>query len=148
MVVSGVWSKTKHLRFLILGPFHKWKYLVYNLWTSDYSLSSFGWLLSNLKCWVNSWFFWKYPKIVHDSLTSLDSPQCTAIIVGMNRYCQSWDNSECSVRYLRVHICHKGCWLAWDTLAQLHVLHFSRFDSWSICPTDSETVFVFQFGGI
>ena len=37
--------------------------------------------------------------------------------------------------------------IAWDTLAQVHGLHFSRLDSWSICHTDSETVFVFQIGG-
>ena len=36
------------------------------------------------------------------------------------------------------------CPLAWDTLAQLHVLHLARLDSWSICHTDSETVLFFN----
>ena len=49
---------------------------------------------------------------------------------------------------LQTHWATWCCTLAWDTLAQVHVLHLSRLHSWSICHTDCETVFVFQFGGI
>ena len=70
--VNTVCSIGKPVKTLIWSCLWE-KCLVYNLWPSEFLLSSVGWLRWNLRYWVKSWVYWKF-KIIEASLALVGFP--------------------------------------------------------------------------